>query len=935
MNKKLYKLMNWPEIESIVYSECDDPHSILGPHAHNTQTIYQAFIPGAVSVRIQPENDDKSYKMDIADESGFFAAVLPYRYEDYRYIAEFKDGLVKKLSDPYMFPPQIPDRFLERFGNGDLDNAYEYLGAHIKTVNGIDGTDFAVWAPTAVRVSVIGDFNGWDGRIHQMRRLGRSGVFELFIPGIGCGDAYEYEIKMRGGVLQKKADPYAFRQEMRPSKSSVVCDVDNFKWTDDRWIKERDNAVVGESPVSVYEIYAGGFCGPLVKGNEFINFRSLAGKLIPYLKDGGYTHVQLMPIMEHPLDASFGYETIGYYASTARYGTPEDFQYFVNECHKENIGVILDWTPAQFPADDYGLGNFGGSCLYENQDPRRGYRPKIGTKLFDYAKPQVTEYLLGNALYWISRFHADGIRMDSTAVMLYLDYGKNDGEWAANMYGGNENLDAITFLRRCNDTIHKEYKGVMTIAEESAAWPKVTAPSSDDGLGFDFKWNNTGVSDFMTYMETDPYFRSGCHQKLTDSMLYCYSEKYMIGFSHEEALEQNGSLYDRMPGKKKDKLAGIRLCISYMTAHPGRKLMFMGQGLAESGAWNEERIIDWNQYSKPDVKKLERCISDLNKVYRDNPELYIKDDISDGFEWINCITPEKCMVTFLRRGMGKDDYIVVASNFANTSQTLRIGVPEDGRYQVIFDSDKKIYGGTGAMGEDHVRAKSGEYDGKSYSINVTCGPLSLVMLKFYHYDDKEKSEIALEKAEEEKQAGDSARIEAERLRSCQNEAEEKASEAEKSRLRAKSEADKARKQLEDAKNRVIIICEQSDRENAEARRKIEQAQRNAETVRQKAEKRIDEARGEVERAQKNITEAERLTSAEEFNRDSANKEAQEDAGKAAEAEERARTADERKTQFESLAQLAVEKVGKAVRTVSKSTQKKSVKQMGKKAEKNK
>ena len=920
MIKKLYKLMNWPEIESVVYSECDDPHSILGPHVHNSQTIYQTYIPGAVKVRIQPEDSDKSYKMDMADESGFFAAMLPNRFGDYTYLAEFADGSVRKMADPYRFEQQIPTSFLEKFSNGDSENAYEYLGSHIRKIDGTEGTLFALWAPNAVRVSVIGGFNNWDGRMHQMRRLGSSGVFEIFIPGVKDGAEYEYEIKMRGGMLQKKADPYSFRQELRPGKSSIVCDIDNFSWTDGNWIKERERDKKTESPMSIYEVYPGDFCEPQVKGNELINFRSLAGKLIAHVKECGYTHVQLMPIMEHPLDASLGYETIGYYAPTARYGTPEDFQYFINECHKENIGVILDWTPAQFPADEYGLGNFGGSCLYENQDPRRGYRPQIGTKLFDYGKPQVTEYLLGNALYWIQKFHADGIRMDSVAVMLYLDYGKKNGEWTPNIYGGNENLEAIAFLRKCNDTIHERYRGTVTIAEESASWPKVTSPTEEEGLGFDFKWNNTAVADLMTYIETDPYFRSGCHEKLTESMVYCYSEKYIAGFSHEEAADFAGSLFDRMPGKKKDKFAGVRLCAAYLIAHPGKKMMFMGQESGQTGIWNEKKMIDWTLAKKTDNVKLMKCVADLNKVYRSYPELYAKDDLSDGFEWINCMSSEKCMVTFLRRGNSASELVVVAANFANAAQTLRIGVPEDGRYQIIFDSDSKIYGGAGTMQSSSVRARSGEYDGRSFSITAECGPLSVLMFKYYPYDEKEKSEIAFEKAEEEKQVVADAKNEAERLRSYQNQASEKAEAAEKSRLKAKKDAEKAGKQLEDAKNKVIILCEQSDREMAEARRKIEQAQRNAETVRQDAEKRIDSARAEVDEVQRHIDEANRLSDAEAVNRDSARKEAEDAAGKADDAEMRAQKADERRIQFESLAKRAVDavsSVGKAVINVSK------------------
>jgi 1,4-alpha-glucan branching enzyme len=908
MNKKLYRLMNWPEIESIVYSESDDPQGILGPHSAGSQTVYQTFIPGAVRVRIQPENTDKTYKMEMADESGFFAAVTSDAIDDYCYMAEFADGSVKKIPDPYRFASQIPGKVLEKFTNGDCENAYDYLGAHVKKVNGTEGTEFAVWAPNAVRVSTIGEFNGWDGRIHQMQRLGTSGIFEIFIPGVVSGAAYKFEIKVRGGALLIKADPYAFRQELRPGRSSIVCDVDSFSWDDGEWLRNRGNVQAGEVPVSIYELYPGSFSEPEVNGNEFINFRLLAGKLIPYLKECGYTHVELMPVMEHPLDASMGYETIGYYAPTARYGAPGDFQYFINELHREAIGVILDWTPAQFPADEYGLGNFDGSCLYENPDPRRGYLPAMGTKLFDYGRPQTAEYLMDNAIYWADKFHADGIRMDSVAIMLYLDYGKHDGEWAANIYGGNENLEAVSFIRKCNTVLHRKYAGILTIAEESAAWPKVTAAVDEDGLGFDYKWNNSGAADFMTYIGTDPYFRSGCHQKLTDIMLYCYSEKYISGFSHQEAIQQAGSLYDRMPGKRRDKLAGVRLSIAYLVAQPGKKLLFMGQDSAQTGIWNEKFRLDWKAYSKADVQRLHRFVCDINRVYRNDPAFYEQDDSPEGFEWINCITPDQCMVTFIRHGLDKSDFNVVAANFANTAQIFRIGVPEDGRYQVICDTDRKIYGGTGAMNEKSVRARSGEYDGKPFSISVSAGPLSVIILKYFAYDDREKSEIALEKAEEEKQAGDAAREEAVKLKSRQSEAEEKADEAEKNKLEARKKAEKARADLEKAKNRVIVIREQSDSDMAEARRAIEKAQKAAEKVRLDAEKRISLAQEAVEEAQGRIDQADELYKEEEENRNNASREAVEAAQKAALAEEKARTADERRIQFEDIAGIAVKKV---------------------------
>ena len=491
MNDKLYKLMDWAGIEEIIYSESDNPHRLLGAHAAGSNTLVQVFLPGAKSVILQNKANKKNYEMEQADEEGFFAVLVPGKAEfSYEYIAEYEDGSLKKVKDAYNFPSRITDSDMEKFAAGIHYTVYEKLGAHPAEVDGVSGVNFAVWAPNAVRVSTVGDFNNWDGRVHQMRLLGDSGIFEIFIPDVKAGDNYKYEIKVKSGLTFLKADPYAFGQQLRPDTASVVrqeaggCGVE---WEDAEWLAGRAEKQGKDRPISIYELYLGSF--RQTEDGGYMNYRELAPLVADYVKEMGYTHIELMPVMEHPFDGSWGYQVIGYYAPTARYGTNEDFKYFMNEMHKAGIGVILDWVPAHFPRDTYGLSNFDGTCLYEHKDPRQGSHPHWGTLIYNYGRPQVSNYLIANALYWIEQYHADGIRMDAVASMLYLDYGKSDGQWVANIYGGHENLEAVELLKHLNSVVKKRDPGVLMIAEESTAWPKITGDVEDNGLGFDIKWN--------------------------------------------------------------------------------------------------------------------------------------------------------------------------------------------------------------------------------------------------------------------------------------------------------------------------------------------------------------------------------------------------------------------------------------------------------------
>lgn len=739
MNKKLYNLMNWPKIEEIIYSECDDPHAILGPHGVGNQTLVQAYFPEAVEASIVFSESGETFKMNLADDDGYFAVLLPMPEKDvpsYHYNVRGRDGAVMIRGEAYRYAPLIDRDDTERFRNGIHYTIYEKLGAHPISLNGIKGTYFAIWAPSAMRVSVVGDFNGWDGRMHQMRRLWDSGIFEIFIPDAAVGDNYKFELKLKTGLTYLKADPYCNASQLRPDTASVITDLNDFKWEDSDFLAKREAFQKGNAPVSVYEVYLGSIIPP-EEGESYANYRKIADRLIPYVKEMGYTHVELMPVMEHPLDASWGYQVIGYYAPTSRYGSPKDFMYFVNELHKAGIGVILDWVPAHFPRDTQGLSNFDGTCLYEHLDPRQSFHPHWGTLIYNYGRPEVSNYLIANALFWVEKFHADGIRMDAVASMLYLDYGKGDGEWVANMYGGNENLEAIEMIKHLNSMMKKRNPGVLTIAEESTAFPKITGEPEDGGLGFDLKWNMGFMNDYLGYIRYDPYFRSHHHGELTFSMIYAYSERFMLVFSHDEVVHGKATLLEKMPGTTEQKLANLRLTYAYMMTHPGKKLLFMGQELGESDEWNEGRLVEWELSSSPEHEGLARLVSDLNSIYRSNPELYILDDSPEGFEWINHISANECTLTFVRKGKGKDDILLVAANFSGISREITIGVPAAGKYKEIFNSDDEKYGGSGRVNSRVKRSKAVEWDDRPDSVTVKLASLSLSILKYMPYTVEE------------------------------------------------------------------------------------------------------------------------------------------------------------------------------------------------------
>ena len=520
------------------------------------------------------------------------------------------------------------------FGTGVHYDMYMKLGAHPCKKGRWQGVNFAVWAPNAKRVWVIGSFNDWNETSHEMKRLEPNGIYELFVSNVKIGDMYKYLIETQDGRKLYKADPYANAAEFRPNTASVVTDLSKFEWSDEKWMEQRKKKNEDEEPMAVYEVHLGSWRKP-DDGREFYNYRELAPMLADYVKEMGYTHVELMPVMEHPFDASWGYQVTGYYAPTARYGTPQDFMYFMNYMHEQGIGVILDWVPAHFPRDTFGLSAFDGTCLYEHLDPRKGSHPHWGTLIYNYGRPEVSNFLIANALFWKNVYHADGIRMDAVASMLYLDYGKNDGEWVANIYGGNENLEAVEFFKHLNSIFKKDKDGALLIAEESTAWPKVTSPVEEDGLGFDYKWNMGWMNDFLGYMQLDPIFRSYHHGELTFSMIYAYSEKFILTLSHDEVVHGKGSMIGKMPGKRKMKFANLRAAYGFMLSHPGKKLLFMGQDFAQFAEWSEAKSLEWDLLQYEEHQQLNNYVKALLKLYREQPALYAKDFDPVGFEWIN------------------------------------------------------------------------------------------------------------------------------------------------------------------------------------------------------------------------------------------------------------------------------------------------------------
>ena len=629
---------------------------------------------------------------------------------------------------------------LKKFEAGIFYKSYEKMGAHPRKMNGIEGVSFAVWAPNAKRVSVVGDFNDWNGMAHQMKRSDHHGIYELFIPELKVGNKYKYEVETSNGEQILKCDPYAFYSELRPATASVVWDSSSYAWSDKEWMDKRITSFGKEKPMSIYEVHLGSWMqkkpkldteGKVISGSEFCSYRELAGSLASYVKKLGFTHVELMPVMEHPLDASWGYQETGYYAPTSRYGTPDEFKAFVDHLHQNGIGVILDWNPSHFPKDAHGLARFDGTCLYEHLDPRQGENAKMGTLVYNFGRPQVSNFLISNALYWAKEFHADGIRAAAIDFMLYLDYEKRFGEWIPNMYGGNENLDAVEFIKHLNSIFHREVPGAMMIAEESSSWPMITGALNNEGLGFDYKWNSGWQHDFLHYMQCDPKDRNMHYGDLTLGMLYAYSEDYIQGFSHAEVVHGKKSMFSKMPGDTADaKCAHLRTAYGYLFGHPGKKHLFMGQEFGQPTEWKETKALDWTLLKQNDRAKLQTFIKALNHLYTAQPALYEWDDIPEGFEWINCTSVQDNILVFARSSKKQEETLIFVCNFSSVPQeAFQLGVPFSGDYLEILNSDAAEFGGNGRINGQVITSCPTQKDHRGNSITIYLAPMSVCILK--------------------------------------------------------------------------------------------------------------------------------------------------------------------------------------------------------------
>lgn len=725
------------EIKLIVNAKHWDPFQVLGCHLIEKEgkksIAIRAFLPEAEEAWVIDLHTKKMYQMEKIYAAGFFEAIVVEKTKVFPYQIRMKslEGIISEFYDPYSFMPVLSDFDIHLISEGSHYKEYEKLGAHVMEINSIQGVHFAVWAPNAQRVSVIGDFNRWDGRRHQMRVLGSSGIWEIFIPGLKEGDLYKFEIKSKFKKYSAvKSDPYAFCFEVRPKSSSVVYNIHKYQWNDSKWMEMRPKRNWLESPLSIYEVHLGSWMRVPEENNRFLTYKEIADRLITYVKEMGYTHIELLPVTEHPLDASWGYQTIGYFAPTSRHGTPDDFMYFVDKCHQNNIGVILDWVPAHFPTDGHGLGFFDGTCLYEHEDPRKGFHPDWGTKIFNYGRNEVRNFLLSNALFWFEKYHIDGLRVDAVASMLYLDYSRKKGEWVPNIFGGKENLEAIDFIKRYNELIHRYHPGVLTIAEESTAWPGVSKPTYLGGLGFSLKWNMGWMHDLLEYISKNPVHRKYHHNNLTFSLLYAFTENFILVLSHDEVVHGKRSMLNKMPGDIWQKFANLRLFYGFMYSHPGKKLLFMGGEFGQWDEWNHDKSIDWHLLRLKSHRCLQKFVMDLNHLYQSEPALYEVDVHFKGFEWLDFRDTEQSVISFIRKAKNPRDFLVVVCNFTPVPRIgYRIGVPENCFYRELLNSDSKLYWGSNLGNAGGISAEKIPWHGRHYSINITLPPLTVLIFK--------------------------------------------------------------------------------------------------------------------------------------------------------------------------------------------------------------
>ena len=704
-----------------------DPFAVLGPHRRGGVWTVTAFVPGAVRVEALTGKAGKPVEMaEVEGAPGVFVCALP-RKSDYRLRAEGY-GTSWEWEDPFRFGPVLGEMDEYLLGEGTHRRMWQVLGAHLITHEGVAGVHFAVWAPNAERVSVVGDFNIWDGRRHPMRRRGPTGVWEIFIPGLGEGETYKYEIRGPGGsVLPLKADPVGFGSEHPPANASVVRPIHWADWRDGEWMTRRGLAQNVDAPISVYEVHLGSW--KRAPGDRMLSYQELAEQLVDYVAEMGFTHIECLPVSEFPFDGSWGYQPVGLFAPTVRHGTPREFKAMVDAAQAKGIGVILDWVPGHFPTDMHGLGQFDGTALYEHQDPREGFHQDWNTLIYNYGRLEVQNYLVSNALYWLEEYHIDGLRVDAVASMLYRDYSRRDGEWIPNKDGGRENYEAIAVLQKANVIAYGECPGIMTVAEESTAFPGVSRPVNHGGLGFGFKWNMGWMNDTLSYMHRDPVYRQYHHHQMTFGIHYAWSENFILPISHDEVVHGKGSMLGKMPGGDWEKFANLRAYYGFMWAHPGKKLLFMGQEFAQAREWNHNQSLDWHLLENEDHRGMQSLVRDLNRLYRDTPALHLNDCRPEGFVWLEPNDAEASVFAWVRRGRAEDPMVVCVVNMTPVERRYRLGFPASGAWDEVMNTDAASYGGDNRGNMGGVQADLGPWHGQDQSALVTLPPLSALWFR--------------------------------------------------------------------------------------------------------------------------------------------------------------------------------------------------------------
>ncbi len=720
------------EVATFVAGAHPDPFRILGPHRVGDNLVIRIFRPDAeqVSVSTGP-TPEQQFPANRLHREGFFQAVLPEMKRDCAYQVHLTgwDGTEATVRDPYGYGTIMGEIDLHLFAEGNHQNIYHKFGAHLRTIGGVAGVYFAVWAPNAQRVSVVGDCNGWDGRTNPMRRLLGSGVWELFLPHVGEGAHYKFEIRTPGGALLLKSDPFAFFGQHGIATASLVYNLERYQWNDAQWMDARRRREYPKSAVSIYEVHLGSWRRKTDEDNRQLSYLELTDTLLPYVVEMGYTHLELLPVAEHPFEGSWGYQVTNYFAPTSRFGTPDEFRHFVDACHQAGIGVIMDWVPAHFPKDAHGLAEFDGTDLYEHADPRQGEHQDWGTLIFNFGRNEVRNFLTGNALFWLDEYHIDGLRVDAVASMLYLDYSRKAGEWIPNAFGGRENLEAVHFLKRTNELCYEHFPGIMTIAEESTAWPGVTRPTYLGGLGFGLKWNMGWMHDFLHYMALDPIFRRFHHNSITFSLMYAFTEHFVLVLSHDEVVHGKGSLINKMPGDEWQQFANLRMFYAWMYGHPGKKLLFMGQEFGQRREWNHDRELDWELNDQPRHDGLRRLVQHLNYVYKAESALWDLDDTHEGFEWIDFHDADNSVVAFMRRSRAGDVIVFVVNATPLVRHGYRLGVPGAGFYREIINTDAATYGGSNVGNMGGFEAETTPWQGRTHSLMVSLPPLATIAFK--------------------------------------------------------------------------------------------------------------------------------------------------------------------------------------------------------------